>query len=1116
MKLQQRAPHMAFSQGSSIFSFLPSGDIASFTYGSFLINDYYGCIKDGSMNNIWLRVYHANTIRSYPLLGTQSASHLAKNENHLLFTGQVDDITYEVTFYAAGDGLWLWNVALEGTGKTVDVVYGQDIGVALKDNVLTNELYMAQYLDHRILEGRNGYAVCSRQNQPQGDSFPYLQQGMIQGKAVGYSTDGMQFFGRSYRATNVPEALQGDLPNENYQFEFSYTALQSEKISLNGKQTCTFYGLFKPTHPDAVHTLEFTEEVQAAFAKFQALDRTAAPLSSLHVSDAYGIPYVSPQWSEEDVAQAFPRRKLEEREENALLSFFTEAHTHVVLQKKECLTERPHGHILFSGIDLEKVNSSVITSTNYMYGLFNGQTVIGNTSFHKFLSTPRGLLNNLKTSGQRLYIRLNGQFRLLTLPAAYEMGVHFSRWHYVLPEDTLVVTAFAAKEQTDIVLDVRSTSGKSYAFLLTNQLVLGADEFTQTVEMEETGPNRNILRFSPSSEQWADNPYPGLHYDMQFPGTSFTWSDDRVFFDDDVSRNGTLLTVSIPETSGFQCVIQGRLEAEEPQEISPYLFASESEKFHSFFSKLSRGLTLHCDGAQNENVDKLNETLWWFHHNAMVHFAVPHGLEQTGGAAWGTRDICQGPMEYFLGMQHFSLARSILKNIYAHQFWETGDWPQWFMFDRYTGHAGECHGDVVLWPLKALGDYITASGDSTILNEIVLYMDADGKPLPKHAESLLGHVIRAANTLPGRFLDGTHLISYAGGDWDDTLQPASESLKEKLVSAWTQALAYQVVRQLGNLLQLTGGKYALHLLELADKIKDEFQTTLTKDGVIAGFACRENDGSFRYMLHPSDNMTGIHYRLLPMTRSIIAEMADKAQARKNVELIDAHLSFPDGVRIMDRPARYDGGISHLFRRAEQMANVGREVSLQYTHAHIRYLEAMAKLGFGDRIWKGLLQISPVKIQETVPNAALRQSNVYFSSSDGMFPDRYSYSKYFEKLYDGTIKVKNGWRLYSSGPGIYVHQLVSNILGLRFEQDAIVIDPVLPPELDGLRVIFQCFEKSVTFVYHITSCPAANMQISRNGTLLQATALPNPYRAGGVKIARSEFERESGEVHITLQ
>ena len=31
----------------------------------------------------------------------------------------------------------------------------------------------------------------------------------------------------------------------------------------------------------------------------------------------------------------------------------------------------------------------------------------------------------------------------------------------------------------------------------------------------------------------------------------------------------------------------------------------------------------------------------------LVHYLSPHGLEQFGGAAWGTRDVSQGPTEFF-------------------------------------------------------------------------------------------------------------------------------------------------------------------------------------------------------------------------------------------------------------------------------------------------------------------------------------------------------------------------------------------------------------------------------------------------------------------------------------
>ena len=36
---------------------------------------------------------------------------------------------------------------------------------------------------------------------------------------------------------------------------------------------------------------------------------------------------------------------------------------------------------------------------------------------------------------------------------------------------------------------------------------------------------------------------------------------------------------------------------------------------------------------------------------------------------------------------------------------------------------------------------------------------------------------------------------------------------------------------------------------------------------------------------------------------------------------------------------YTGGTSRIFKRAESAANFGREVGLQYVHAHIRYIEA---------------------------------------------------------------------------------------------------------------------------------------------------------------------------------
>ena len=116
---------------------------------------------------------------------------------------------------------------------------------------------------------------------------------------------------------------------------------------------------------------------------------------------------------------------------------------------------------------------------------------------------------------------------------------------------------------------------------------------------------------------------------------------------------------------------------------------------------------------------------------------------------------------------------------------------------------------------------------------------------------------------------------------------------------------------------------------------------------------------------------------------------------------------------MDQPAPYNGGIETFFKRAESAANFGREIGLQYVHAHIRYAEALAMLGDGEGLLQALMKISPVGIQKSIPNADLRQSNMYFSSSDGAFLNRADAAKNFTKLKDGSIQVKGGWRLYSA-------------------------------------------------------------------------------------------------------
>jgi cellobiose phosphorylase len=330
-------------------------------------------------------------------------------------------------------------------------------------------------------------------------------------------------------------------------------------------------------------------------------------------------------------------------------------------------------------------------------------------------------------------------------------------------------------------------------------------------------------------------------------------------------------------------------------------------------------------------------------------------------------------------------------------------------------------------------------------------------------------------------------------------------MREHLVSTWTVALTFQVFQQLATAFRQAGlNADEQRLMQLARRIKADFNQHLVPDEVVSGFGYRHADGWVEPIIHPSDTRTGILYRLLPMTRSMIGELFTPEHVQDHLRLIESHLRFPDGVRLMNKPVSYQGGVRKLFRRAEESAYFGREIGLQYVHAHIRYIEAMCKIGQARKAYEAILQIVPITIQDQVSNAVTRQSNAYFSSSDADVRDRDEAEQLFNALRAGNIRVKGGWRIYSSGPGILINQIVSNFLGLRLSYDDVVIDPVLPKHLDGLQFAFAIDEKPITVIFSIASDePAVVQSVTINGTEMEFRRDHNPYRPGGVRIPRTD-------------
>ncbi len=490
--------------------------------------------------------------------------------------------------------------------------------------------------------------------------------------------------------------------------------------------------------------------------------------------------------------------------------------------------------------------------------------------------------------------------------------------------------------------------------------------------------------------------------------------------------------------------------------------------------------------------------------NALTHFLTPYGLEQFSGAAWGTRDISQGPLDLLLCMEKYDAAKQILRTIFSNQN-PDGGWPQWWMFDSYSNiRAGDSHGDVVYWTIIALGNYIKVTGDIKILGEILPFYHEKGI---SHAETapLSEHVDRLVKMIIDSFIRGTSLVPFGGGDWNDSLQPVSRELAQRMISSWTVEMNYQAFMQYHEVYARSGnpGK-ATELKETCEKIKSDFNKYLIKDGVVAGYGLVEEDGGISVLLHPADNQTNIRYSILPMNRGIISGIFTKEQAMHHQDLVEQHLKGPDGARLMNRPLRYKGGIQTLFQRAESSTFFGREIGLMYVHEHIRYAESQALTGRADAFLRALRQAIPVGYRDVVPCGDIRQANCYYSSSDVAFKNRYEADELYDEIKTGKITLRGGWRVYSSGPGIYIALVVSRLLGLRAEFGNIIIDPVIPYALDGLEASLAFKGHTVMFRYAVKENCFGPKAISINGNLVKFTGENNKYRQGGAVIPADQF------------
>jgi 1,2-beta-oligoglucan phosphorylase len=1073
---------------------------------------FVGNELDGGPANLYLR-RHSKTTEWTPLLGPSSPTSFKTDpaSGMLAGTGSWLGIDYSIALVLAQSSpAWFWHVRLENTissPQTVDLTYAQDVALAPYGAIRLNEFYVSQYIDHTPLQlpGR-GFLIASRQNQAADGRHPWCLIGSLR-EAVSFATDALQFHGIATRAGEAPVGISGELPARRLQHEHSMVVIRDSRIQLGERASVAtgFFGSYVGDHPDATsaadvqlatRTLELPE---AAPPKVHSTARDASHAGTLFSS----APLLNTLDLDPERLRALfgsQWRHEETDEHGTRLSFFHGKDSHVVLRAKELRVQRPHGHVLRTGRNTTP-DETALTSTAWMTGVFHSMVTEGHVSINRFLSTVHSYLGLFRSHGQRVFMQDADKWYLLNVPSAFEISPNRCRWIYRHDQGEVHVVAEAKTDPHELLLSIEVKSGGPARFLISNHVSLNDDDGSAP-GAAQWKLNGNEIRISPAAATDLGRRFPhGSFRIAPLGGTQFERvGGDELLFVDGLSRRQPFVCIVTAPASQVGLSIRGNLV---PAAIPAPLLADTAESLTPRLTIRTASANAHAD-----RVARLADIMPWFAQNALIHYLAPRGLEQFSGGGWGTRDVCQGPVELLLALGRIEPIRDLLVRVMGAQN-PDGDWPQWFMFfERERGiRAGDSHGDVVFWPLVVLAQYLTASGDATVLDEQVPFFDSRGTDVAERA-SLWEHVKRALSLIEKRVIPGTALAAYGHGDWNDSLQPADPAMRERMCSAWTVTLHFQALVSLSCALRSIGRTQEADRLEKsAEAVHRDFQRLLVVDGVLTGYALFEDGKQPRYLLHPDDRTTGIRYSSLAMIHAILEDMLTPAQSRAHLKLIDEHLSAPDGARLFDRPMPYHGGLQRLFQRAETATFFGREIGLMYMHAHLRYAQALAHVGEAERFFHALCQANPIGIRSIVPTATPRQANCYYSSSDAAFEDRYQASEEYERVARGAIALDGGWRVYSSGAGIALGLIVRRFLGVSSEAGALRVDPVIPAALDGLRVETTLLGRPVELHYQIKGAGCGVNQITLNQAPLPFDRESNPHRRGAALVAMSAVRKQ---------
>ena len=541
-------------------------------------------------------------------------------------------------------------------------------------------------------------------------------------------------------------------------------------------------------------------------------------------------------------------------------------------------------------------------------------------------------------------------------------------------------------------------------------------------------------------------------------GRQTAWTADRTEFlgrngrpaapaalDGDTPLSGTA-GAGIDPCAALQCVV--KIGAGETIEIVSFLGqCASSEEARSLILRYRDADldTVHAEvtdhwgallgAVQVRTPDRSMDVMlngWLLYQTIACRVWARSAFYQASGA-YGFRDQLQDGMALALAMPDET--RRHLLRAAARQFRE-GDVQHWWLPQSGQGVRTRISDDRV-WLAFATANYIGASGDAAILDEIVSFLDGPALHPGEHdvffqptvaaeSASLFEHCARGLDQ--SLELTGEHGLPLIGtGDWNDGMNRVGEDGRGE--SVW---LGWLLIRTIELFAPLASGRdsnrarrWSAHAATMRKALEREawdgewYRRATFDDGTWLG----------------SKDSEECRIDSIAQSWAVLSGAADPARAATAMASLERRL------------VRWDDRLALLFWPPFDKTPLDpgyikgyppglRENGAQYSHAVMWAILAFARLGAGDKAGDLFALVNPINHARTPAEVECYKVEPYVVAAD---------------VYSVAPHVgRGGWTWYTASAGLMYRAGLEGILGIRREGAFLVIDPCIPAAWPGFE------------------------------------------------------------------